>query len=125
MDWFLKHKPHLARYLAVADCADPGIKGPYFIELVPKDRLMRLLAHVLDEAEFLSDHGVRSLSRYHYEHPFEIELGANISASATHLQKVTQDLLGVAVTGEVQSGSPSTSSLLTHWSAIIRSMANR
>ncbi len=75
MDWFLKHKPHLARFLAVADCADPEIKGSYFIELVPKDRLLRILARVLDESEFLSDHGIRSLSRYHLDHPFEVDLG--------------------------------------------------
>ena len=36
MDWFVKHKPHLARYFAVADCADPAIKGSSFIGLVPK-----------------------------------------------------------------------------------------
>ena len=74
MAWFQKHKPHLARYVAVADCADPEIKGSYFIELVPKDRLLRILAHVLDESEFLAGHGVRSLSRYHLDHPFEIDL---------------------------------------------------
>ncbi len=74
MQWFLKHKPHLAQYLAVADCADEAIRGSYFIGLVPKARLLRLLARVLDESEFLSDHGVRSLSRFHLEHPFEIEL---------------------------------------------------
>ena len=74
MNWFLKHKPHLARYVAVADCADPAIQGSSFIGLVPKDRLLRLLGHVLDETEFLSDFGVRSLSRFHLDHPFEIEL---------------------------------------------------
>ena len=74
MDWFLKHKPQLARYLAVAECAGPEIEGSYFIELVPKDRLLRLLARVLDETEFLSDYGVRSLSRHHLAHPFEIDL---------------------------------------------------
>ncbi len=74
MEWFLKHKPQLARFVAVADCADAKAKGSYFIELVPKDRLLRLLARILDETEFLSGHGVRSLSRYHLDHPFEIDL---------------------------------------------------
>ena len=74
MEWFLKHKPHLAQHVAVAECADESIRGSYFIELVPKERLLRILAYVLDESEFLSDHGVRSLSKYHDEHPFEIEL---------------------------------------------------
>jgi len=74
VEWFLKHKPQLAHYLTVAECGVPEVQGSYFIELVPKDRLLRLLARVLDESEFLSDHGVRSLSRYHLEHPFEIDL---------------------------------------------------
>ncbi len=75
MNWFLQHRPHLARYVTVAECADPDVNGSHFLELVPKDRLLRLLSRVLDETEFLSDHGVRSLSRYHLEHPFEIDLG--------------------------------------------------
>ncbi len=74
MEWFLRHKPHLARYVVVADCADPEIQGSFFIGLVPKDRLLRLLARVLDETEFLSEHGIRSLSRFHLDHPFEIDL---------------------------------------------------
>ena len=84
MDWFIKHKPHLARYLAVADCTDPAIQGSSFIGLVPKDRLLRLLSRVLDESEFLADHGVRSLSRYHLEDPFEIDLaGKHLSVRYT------------------------------------------
>ena len=53
------------RCVVVADCADPEIEGAYFIELVPKHRLLRLLTRVLDESEYFSDHGVCSLSRYH------------------------------------------------------------
>ena len=73
MEWFVKHKPHLARFVAEADPASDAV-GDHFIELVPKERLLRILARVLDEAEFLSEHGVRSLSRFHEEHPFEIQL---------------------------------------------------
>ena len=40
-----------------------------------KDRLQRVLRYVLDEAEFLSPHGLRSLSRYHREHPYMVHLG--------------------------------------------------
>ncbi len=74
IDWFVKHKPHLARYISAAENPDPAQAGAQFIELVPKDRLLRILAKVLDETEFLSDFGIRSLSRYYLDHPFTIEL---------------------------------------------------
>ena len=41
---------------------------------VDKDRLVRILSRVLDESEFLSQHGVRALSRYHLAHPFSLEV---------------------------------------------------
>ena len=43
------------------------------------DRLRRLLAYVLDESEFLSDHGLRALSRYHEDHPLDIDLGGAVA----------------------------------------------
>jgi hypothetical protein len=50
--------------------------GPrYMLSLVNRHRLGRMLRYLLDEAEFLSSHGVRSLSKYHLEHPFMINLG--------------------------------------------------
>ena len=44
--------------------ADRGI-----IALVNAERLRRILTRMLDENEFLSPYGIRSLSRYHAEHP--------------------------------------------------------
>ncbi len=44
--------------------------GPVLFALFDPDRLRRVLARVLDEAEFLSPYGIRSLSRYHLEHPY-------------------------------------------------------
>jgi hypothetical protein len=45
------------------------------LALASKKRLERILPRLFDETEFLSRHGVRSLSRYHAEHPFEMDLG--------------------------------------------------
>ena len=44
------------------------------LALVRKQRLNRVLSRVLDETEFLSDHGVRSLSRVHLDHPAELTI---------------------------------------------------
>jgi hypothetical protein len=45
-----------------------------FFSLVSRDRLRSVLARMLDESEFLSPYGIRSLSRYHREHPFILRL---------------------------------------------------
>jgi hypothetical protein len=47
-----------------------GHAGRSLFALVNKDRLRRILATMLDEAEFLSPYGIRALSKYHAEHPY-------------------------------------------------------
>jgi len=74
LDWFLKHRPALARHITTAETGEAQHRGDLVLSLVPKDRLQPLLAHVFDEAEFLSDFGIRSLSRFHHEHPYTLEL---------------------------------------------------
>ncbi len=44
--------------------------------LVNKEKLQRILSKVLDENEFLSPHGIRSLSKYHLEHPYSFFVGS-------------------------------------------------
>jgi hypothetical protein len=75
LDWFLKHSPGLSRYVSTVEATGTSLDGSQFVALVPKDRLLRILRCVLDETEFLSDHGIRALSKYYEEHPYEIELG--------------------------------------------------
>ena len=74
MNWFLKNKKQLARYVSQVETKDPEYKDARFIALVPKDRLIRILRCVFDETEFFSNHGVRGLSLVHREHPYEVEL---------------------------------------------------
>ena len=47
-----------------------GYKGRRLLSILNKKKLERVLAYMLDENEFLGPHGIRSLSRYHLEHPF-------------------------------------------------------
>ena len=68
--WFIQNRPELAsfvRYFAKDD-------RPELIALVDESRLRRVLARMLDEGEFLSPYGLRSLSRYHREHPLIVAL---------------------------------------------------
>ncbi len=71
VDLFRKRHPEVAQKIATAD--DPsvgGYMGRRLASVCNKQKLLRVLGYMLDENEFLSPHGIRSLSKYHEEHPF-------------------------------------------------------
>ena len=49
-----------------------GVNGRHLLAILDETKLRRVLARMLDESEFLSPHGIRSLSRYHKDHPFTV-----------------------------------------------------
>jgi hypothetical protein len=69
---FLKRLPELAANLHMPTTR--GVKGRFMLSTVNEDKLRRILSRMLDENEFLGPYGVRSLSRYHLEHPFVFNL---------------------------------------------------
>lgn len=69
--WFLDHRPKLARL--VSRWVDPSAGERHLLSLFRGHRLKCLLARMLDETEFLSDYGVRSLSKYHEQYPYVFE----------------------------------------------------
>jgi hypothetical protein len=71
--WFLRHKTQYQRVVGETHERDGAVGR--LLAIVNGDQLTRILTTMLDEAEFLSPHGLRALSRYHLEHPFTIELG--------------------------------------------------
>jgi hypothetical protein len=73
LEWFLKHRPDLAALVSHWDV--PGSGRRRLLSMLRGHRMKCLLKRMLDEQEFLSDHGVRSLSRVHLEHPFRFEAG--------------------------------------------------
>ena len=68
--WFLQHRPQLLAHLSEF-AADGRIE---LIALVDTAQLRRVLARMLDESEFFSPFGLRSLSRHHREHPLVVAL---------------------------------------------------
>jgi hypothetical protein len=72
---FRKRHPEVLRQVAPTDGAFVGFAGRRLASVCNRDKLQRILAYVLDEDEFLSPHGVRSLSRYHQDHPFAFQCG--------------------------------------------------
>lgn len=81
MRWFLDNRPDLARHVTYMErCAKPGApEEEYRLLAIPsKDRLIRVLRYVLDESEFLSPYGVRSLSAAYRDQPFAVKLDGSI-----------------------------------------------
>ncbi|WP_025661487.1 glucosidase [Rhizobium sp. IBUN] len=60
---------------AIHDPLKLGVAGRQLASILDERKLRRVLAVMLDEDEFLSQHGIRSLSRYHAEHPFTFRVG--------------------------------------------------
>jgi hypothetical protein len=58
----------------IADPFVPGVKGRRLLSLVNEDKLRRILARMLDEERFLGPHGIRSVSRWHLEHPYTVNV---------------------------------------------------
>jgi hypothetical protein len=73
MRWMLEHRPDLAKQ--VSRWYEPGKGDSFLLSLLRGHRMKALLARMLSETEFLSDHGVRAVSRYHAEHPYVLEQG--------------------------------------------------
>jgi hypothetical protein len=67
---FRKRHPELVAQVAPTDKGFIGYKERRLLSILNKEKLERVLAYMLDENEFLGPHGIRSLSRYHLEHPF-------------------------------------------------------
>jgi hypothetical protein len=62
-------------FVAIHDPLKPGFAGRRLASVLDETKLRRVLAKMLDENEFLSPYGLRSLSRYHVDHPYVIQAG--------------------------------------------------
>ena len=74
-DLFGKRHPEVMKQIAPGDNTFVGFAGRRLTSVCTKRKMERLLAYLLDENEFLSPYGIRSLSRHHLEHPFVFDIG--------------------------------------------------
>lgn len=73
LDWFIKNRTIVAnRNIASIDKRGKGER--MLLALVSKDRLIRILEKMLDEDEFLSQYGIRSLSKFHEKNPYSMNV---------------------------------------------------
>jgi hypothetical protein len=71
LDWFMKNRKEMVE--EVIHAVDVNGKTMYLLTIVNQHQLKRLLERMHNETEFLSKFGIRSLSKAHEEHPFELD----------------------------------------------------
>ncbi len=72
---FRKRHPELVSQVAPTDAGFVGYKNRRLLSILNQKKLQSVLRYLLDENEFLGPHGIRSLSRYHLDHPFTFWVG--------------------------------------------------
>jgi len=73
MEWFLVNRPDLLKYISTRRVPGSNNPGRCLLAIPSEQRLRKCLSYMLDSTEFLSDFGVRSLSKAHGENPFVFE----------------------------------------------------
>ena len=82
LEWLLINKPELANLVSRWNVK--GTDEKHLLSLLRGHRIKKILEKMLDESEFLSDYGIRALSKYHQEHPYELVVdGTRLSVTYT------------------------------------------
>jgi hypothetical protein len=92
LEWFLKYRPQLIKN--IASLTETGAYGQYQLAVIDRDKLERILVRVFNAEEFLSDYGLRALSKYHRDHPYEFLLGGELIKVKYEPAESSSDLFG-------------------------------
>jgi len=91
-NWFLENRPDLTSN--VACMSTPGRGERRLLSIADEKQLRSILKYMLDEREFLSPYGIRSLSQYHQQHPYELSLPDGIRTVAYDPAESTTGMFG-------------------------------
>ncbi len=75
IELFRARHPEVVSQVSPTDGGFIGVNQRRLLAVLDKKKLERVLGYLLDENEFLGPHGIRSLSRYHQDHPFTFQAG--------------------------------------------------
>ncbi|MBD6619782.1 glucosidase [Komarekiella sp. 'clone 1'] len=75
LEWFIQNRPDLRQNVACMETQ--GIGARRLLAIVSRDKLRSILQKMLDESEFLSPYGIRALSRFHAEHPYNFDVNSS------------------------------------------------
>jgi hypothetical protein len=78
LEWFLKNRRDVASQIACMLPREAGGTVQRLLAIPSRDRLERVLRYLLDESEFLSPHGIRSVSRVHRERPYQLDVNGTV-----------------------------------------------
>ena len=94
--WFLENRPDMAEFTSYFGTPEAnGHSHRHRLLAIPtRERLQRVLQYVLDESEFLSPYGLRSVSAVHREHPYVLRVGDEEFRVAYDPAEGTSDLFG-------------------------------
>jgi hypothetical protein len=94
MRWFLENRQDLAQQISCMESLRDASHNRLLLAIPSRSRLERVLRYALDEREFLSPYGIRSLSRIHLEHPYLFQAEGNAYRVAYVPGESDNDLFG-------------------------------
>jgi hypothetical protein len=92
MQWFIDNHPDVPEHIEMTQRSARGMRR--LLSLANRKQLKQILCRMLDETEFLSPHGVRSLSRYHQDHPYEVQVSGHTSKVDYEPAESTTEVFG-------------------------------
>jgi hypothetical protein len=72
LQWFIDNRPDFREHVELVETPGRGVRR--LLSIVNREQLPRVLRFMLDEAEFLSPHGIRSVSQVHRDRPYTLAL---------------------------------------------------
>jgi len=79
LQWFIKNRPKLAStLLEINGSPSQDPEAQHLLTVTPRKRLEKILRYMFDEEEFLSPHGIRSVSKYHEKHPYTYTVNGQV-----------------------------------------------
>jgi mannosylglycerate hydrolase MGH1-like protein len=78
----------------ISNAGKTGVGGRHLLSPVNEDKLRLILARMLDESEFLSDYGIRALSRYHLDNPYVFTVDGHVYRVAYEPAESSSGLFG-------------------------------